>query len=195
MKKRSLALICAIVMLATLAMPIMALASQTKYVYTSNHKTLNLRSAPVSNANNKIASIPYATKLTVDRYVNNGKWAYVKYNNQWGYVMSRYLVDKKPAGKPAAPSSGKTTSSAVDYSGFVATSYQATVRPPAPGGMVNLRWGPSKSTRIYQKMYDGQAVEVISQNNTWAQVRLDSNGYVGFVMRQFLTVVSDGSVS
>lgn len=193
MKKRSLAMLCVMVMLVTIALPLTALASSVKYVYTSNGKSLNMRSAPISHANNKIASVPYGAKVTVDSYVNSKTWAYVNYSGKWGYVMTRYLVAKKPADQPVRHTASTTTASTSnksEYNGFVTTSYTAIVRSSAPGGFVNLRWAPSKTEAIATRMIDGQKLEVIAQNNSWAQVRVPDTGMVGFIMRAFLTETS-----
>lgn len=195
MKKRTLALFCAIVMLVTVALPLAALANmQYRYVYTSNGKALNQRSAPITHANNRVAYIPYGAKVAVDSYVNNSTWAYVEYNGKWGYVMTRYLVRNAPAAKPA--SSGTSTPAGnQQYNGFASVSYAASVRPSAPGGFVNLRWGPSKADSIQTRLYEGEILDVISQNNTWAQVTVRRTGEVGFIMRAFLSDTATGSDS
>lgn len=197
MKKRSLAMLCAVVMLITVMLPLAALANmQYRYVYTSNGKSLNLRSAPVTHANNRVTHIPYGAKVAVDSYVNNSTWAYVKYNGMWGYVMTRYLVKNPPAPKPVFNNTTGTNTGAAEFNGFVATSYKAAVRPSTPGGFVNLRWAPSKSEGIQARLTDGQILEVISENKTWAQVRVADTGAVGFIMRAFIsTVVDNGSDS
>lgn len=194
MSKRKLALLCAVIMLITVSIPMAALANmQYRYVYTANGKSLNQRSAPISQANNKIANIPYGAKVAVDSYVNNNTWAYVEYNGRWGYVMTRYLVRNEPSAKPASTStSGNNTSHVGEYNGFAAASYTASIRPSAPGGFVNLRWGPSKADSIQARMVDGQAVEVLSQNSSWAQIRVIETGTVGFVMRSFLNDAANG---
>ncbi|MDD3336034.1 MAG: SH3 domain-containing protein [Eubacteriales bacterium] len=185
MKKRTLALICALILVLTTALPLTALANmQYRYVYTSNGKSLNQRSAPITHANNRVANIPYGAKVAVDSYVNGNTWAYVEYNGKWGYVMSRYLVKNQPAAKAA--SSTSTSSQKASFNGFVEVTYSATVRSSAPGGFVNLRWAPSKSEAIEAKLADGQKLTIIAQNETWAQVRVESSGAVGFIMRAFL---------
>lgn len=195
MKKRTLAMICAVVMLVTIALPLAVLAdTQYRYVYTSNGKSLNLRSAPVSHAKNKIGSIPYGAKVTVDSYVNNSSWAYIKYNGQKGYVMSRYLVRKQPAPlatKPTSNTGSTTGKTGTEYNGFTAASYAVTVRPATPGGFVNLRWGPSKADSIQARLLEGEVLDVIAQNGTWAQVTVRRTGAVGFIMRAFLNDASD----
>lgn len=182
MKKRFLALLCMVAILM-MALPLTASASTAYYVYTSNGKPLNMRSDMVTHADNRIASIPYGTKVSVQEFMESDTWAYIKYNGKYGYVMTRYLVSTKPK----ALSTSESTSSEVSYAKMVEANYTATVRPSAPGGFVNLRWGPSKSTPIQEKLYDGQTLEVIEQNNTWAQVRVVATGHVGFIMRSFIT--------
>lgn len=193
MKKRTLSMACAIVLTAVMLLPIVASAATwTAYVYTSNGGSLNLRKAPVTHADNKIASIPYGAQLTMLDYVNNRTWAYVQYNGQKGYVMSRYLTFDKPGAHPNP--SPTPDDSDISFSGFEKVYYSVMVRPSAPGGYVNLRWAPSKKVAVYERVYDGQDLEVIAQNKTWAQVRDPDTGSVGFIMRSFLTTVGGGSI-
>lgn len=196
MKKKTLSLVCALVLAASLLLPLVASAmTWTAYVYTANGKSLNMRKAPVTHADNKIAGIPYGASVTILDYVNNRTWAYVNYNGKDGYVMSRYLTFDKPGPRPnpnpkpnPTPSGGD--SSEISFAGFQKTGYTVLVRPSAPGGYVNLRWAPSKKLAVYERVYDGQELEVIAQNSTWAQVRNPSTDSVGFIMRGFLTTLA-----
>ncbi|MEG0902295.1 MAG: SH3 domain-containing protein [Clostridia bacterium] len=188
MKKRFLALICAVVLLSLTAMPMAALAgAHYSYVYTSNGKTLNMRKAPITHANNKVTDVPYGARVVVHEYVNSATWAYVEYQGRMGYVMTRYLVNQAPAPKPVPKPSAPDTPAS--FNGFVQAEYSALVRASVPGGYINMRWAPSKQQAIQQRMADGQRVEVIAQNKVWAQVRDDDTGNVGFIMLQFLSVI------
>ncbi len=189
MMKRMLALGTAIVLLAMIPAVSMA-QTWNAYVYTSNHGPLNLRSKPVTHANNKITGIPYGSEVTIIDLVDN-TWAYVAYNGREGYVMRRYLSYTRPSG--GGSGSGSGGSSEPDYSGFERVDYQAQVRASTPGSYVNLRFGPSKSTAVQEKVYDGGILNVIAQNKKWAQVRDPSTGVVGYMMRVFLTRLSDGT--
>ncbi|MEG1470830.1 MAG: SH3 domain-containing protein [Clostridia bacterium] len=196
MNKRAWSFFFAVVLLATMAFPFSALAldMDDMYVYTSNGKPLNLRSAPITHADNRVASIPYGAEVSIYEFVNKGTWAYVNYRGDMGYVMSRYLVAHKPNAKPTPkPAAPTTDAGVVSFKNFAQVSYYALVRPSAPGGYVNLRWAPSKSMAVYDKMYDGQKLEVIAQNATWAQVRNVDTEAVGFIMRSFLTEMGDGA--
>lgn len=185
-KKRNFTTLLAAVMLLCALVPVSALANvQHRYVYTSNGAALNLRKAPVTHANNKIADIPYGAEVLVESYVNNNTWAYVSYQNKTGYVMTRYLVKQKPeARKPAT--NAADTAAEVNYSGFKPARYDALVRAHTPGGYVNLRWGPSKSVAVQSRICDGTVLRVIAQNTHWAQVEEPSTGAVGFMLRSFL---------
>ena len=95
--KKTLVFLCIVVIVATTLLPLIALAD-TRYVYTKDGKSLNLRSTPKSNTGNKIGNIPYGTKIIVREYLDDG-WAYVKYGKRFGYVMSKYLWEVKPLPK------------------------------------------------------------------------------------------------
>ena len=79
--KKTLAFLCIVVIVATTLLPLIALAD-TRYVYTKDGKSLNLRSTPKSNTGNKIGNIPYGTKIIVREYLDDG-WAYVKYGKRF----------------------------------------------------------------------------------------------------------------
>ncbi len=60
------------------------------YVKTQNKGTLNLRQS-TSTASKILAQIPYGAKIEVDKV--NDAWSKTTYNNQEGYVMTKYLVE------------------------------------------------------------------------------------------------------
>ncbi len=181
MKKRTFAILCALVLLLGLVPVAGALASTTMYVYTSNGKSLNLRDYP-SKDGNIIANIPYGASVKVDTSYVGSSWLHVTYNKHTGYCMSRYLTDKKPSPKPtAAPTPSSTL-----YDNFAPCYYTATVRPSSPGGYVHLRWAPSKKQPIQRDYYNNDELTVISQNDSWCQVYDETNDVSGFMMSFFL---------
>ena len=197
MKKRIMLLLSLAVILVGITIAPLASAS-TCYVYTSNGKGLNFRSDYTMDANNIMGSIPYGAKVEVLDFLESDYWAQVSYNGRTGYVMTRYLVPnpppaKKPSNNSGGGSSSNKSTAGLDFSSFVDAQYNATIRPSAPGGFVNLRWAPSKSMTIRERMYDGQTLEVLAQDKTWAQVRLPDTGRVGFVMRSFLNEAAGAS--
>ncbi len=182
MKKRTLALACALVLLLGLALSTGAAAETKMYVYTSNGKSLNLRDYP-STDGNVIASIPYGAEVQVDTGFVGSSFAHVTYKNNTGYCMYRYLTDKKPSPNPTATPAPSTTL----YDRFSPCYYIATVRPSSPGGFVHLRWAPSKKQPVQRDYYNGDQFTVISQDGTWCQVYDETNNVCGFMMASFLT--------
>ena len=65
-------------------------------------------------------------------------------------------------------------------------------RPSTPSGYVNMRWAPSKSTAVHEVYYSGDTLQVIADNGTWCQVYDASRNICGFMMKQFLTILSFG---
>lgn len=194
MKRKLIALVSAVLLLAMAVLPASALVHYA-YVKTGNYGALNMRSSTVTHMNNKIGSIPYGKKVVILDYYENNNWAFVEYQGKQGFVMTRYLTYSVPPKKPTHvdPTPAPEPSSAHIYDGFQATNYFAIVRPSTPAGFVHMRWAPSKSIGcIVRDYYNGTQLEVIAQNKTWAQVRDPQTGVTGFMMRSFLTEVGDG---
>ncbi|MEA5013857.1 MAG: SH3 domain-containing protein [Candidatus Limiplasma sp.] len=199
MNKRLISLALATLMLAMAAFPVAALGGALgetwhAYVYTSNGKGLNLRPTP-STAMKPIATIPYGAKVTLYAYIDQ-TWVEVDYGSYHGFVMGRYLTYDQPPPKPkpqpapkptVKPDPDAPTSFKKVFSGFAFTSYTAQVRPSTPGGYVHMRWAPTKASDPIQDYHQNDLLNVISQNNTWAQVVDPETGVTGFMMRAFLT--------
>lgn len=164
------------------------------YVYTSNGKSLNLRSEP-STSSPPIATIPYGASVHLNDYIDK-TWVEVDYNNYHGYVMGRYLTYEKPPPKPRPdptpkptpkPTSSTQTSLKEVFKGFIFTSHTVQVRPSSPGGFVHMRWAPTKAADPIRDYHQNDELTVIAQNDTWAQVVDPATGITGFMMRAFLT--------
>ena len=186
MTKRILSMLCAALLLALAVIPAAAMADSTAYVKTQSGCALRIRSSATTDADNVIGKIPYGTKVTVKE--KRGEWSRIVVrlhgNTVTGYVFNRYLSSKKPA---TSSTNESTNTSSTSYSGFQQVSnYSVVVRPSTAGGFVNLRWAPSKTAPVMDKLHDGDKLTVISQNGTWAQVMNVSNGEVGYIMRRFL---------
>ena len=192
--KKVLALVCALVLML---LPLTAMAANVQYVNTSNGGKLNVRKTPHTHSNNVVIKLEHGTKVTVEEYYDNYTWAYISANvngkTYKGYAMNRYLSDNKPAVNPkpsSNSSSSSSKSSSSDTLSFKNFKHieptQMTVKPTTPGGFVNLRWGPSKSVSVMDKLYADTQVIVIAKSNNWAQVYDPATGYVGFMMLSFL---------
>lgn len=190
MKRKWLSLI-ALVMVAVLFTPVIALGgTNIFYVDTANKKSLNMRS-DCTMGDNIIANIPYRAEVTVYEFLAGDAWARVEYNGRMGFVMTRYLSGTRPAASGGS-GSGSSSSTTISYAGFTPAYYTASVRPSNPSGYVNMRWAPSKSTAVQQIYYAGETLQVIADNGTWCQVYDTSRNICGFMMKQFLTILSVG---
>ena len=190
MKRKWLSLI-ALVMIAVLCTPVIALGgTNIFYVDTANKKSLNMRS-DCTLGDNIIANIPYRAEVTVFEFLAGDAWARVEYNGRTGFVMSRYLSGTRPA-SGGSNGGGSSSSTTISYKGFTPTNYTAAVRPSNPSGYVNMRWAPSKSTSVHEVYYAGETLQVIADNGTWCQVYDTSRNICGFMMKQFLTILSVG---
>lgn len=190
MKRKWLSLI-ALVMVAVLFTPVIALGgTNIFYVDTANKKSLNMRS-DCTLGDNIIANIPYRAEVTVYEFLAGDAWARVEYNGRTGFVMSRYLSGTRPA-SGGSSGGGSSSSTTISYKGFTPTNYTAAVRPSNPSGYVNMRWAPSKSTSVHEVYYAGETLQVIADNGTWCQVYDTSRNICGFMMKQFLTILSVG---
>ena len=190
MKRKWLSLI-ALVMIAVLCTPVIALGgTNIFYVDTANKKSLNMRS-DCTMGDNIIANIPYRAEVTVFEFLAGDAWARVEYNGRTGFVMSRYLSGTRPA-SGGGSGGGSSSSTTMSYKGFTPTKYTAAVWPSNPSGYVNMRWAPSKSTSVHEVYYAGETLQVIADNGTWCQVYDTSRNICGFMMKQFLTILSVG---
>ena len=214
MKKRWNSLL-ALLMVVALCVPAFTCASSSSvaiyYVVTADGKPVNLRSACELDDSNIIGSIPYGTELMVYDFNYGGAWALVEFQGTMGYVMTRYLDANNPYYNPYPPYApvypiypdpaptvtptkkpSSSSSSSINYNGFQPTYYLASVKPSTPSGYVNMRWAPSKSTAVHNIYYSGDLLQVIAENNSWCQVYDTQRNICGFMMKQFLTVVSYG---
>jgi len=73
------------------------------------------------------------------------------------------------------------------FKDFTFISYTAQVRPSTPGGFVHMHWAPTKAADPICDYHQFDVLNVIAQNNTWAQVTDPATGFTGFMMRSFLT--------
>ena len=189
MTKRILSMLCAALLLALAVIPAAAMADSTAYVKTQSGCALRIRSSATTDEDNVVGKIAYGTKVTVKS--KQGDWSHisVKLNGKTvtGYVYSRYLSSKKPTAVSSTSTNESTSTASTSYYGFKqVASYSVVVRPATTGGFVNLRWAPSKTAPVMDKLHDGDKLTVIAQNSTWAQVMNVSNGEVGYIMRRFL---------
>lgn len=186
-----------------------AAGTATMYVKTDNGKSLNVRSSP-QRGDNVIGSLKYGEAVGVDwSYAGNDGWTRVI----WGgygdaYVMSRFLVNEKPAAyKPSASggsSSGKKSASSDQKAASTAESitveqmnalvkgftfvnpYEITVRPTRASGWVYMRWFPSRRSKEVATYGNGAKLLVLAELKDWYQVKDPESGKVGFLYKNYI---------
>ena len=199
MSKKLMTLIMAVMMAMIAIVPLTASAAgDTRYVYTANGKGLNVRSAPYV----VIGSLPYGTEVHVDpEYVGNNTWTAIIYGSRGtAFVMTRFLVEYKPAPytpspapapAPAPSSSTMSSTTVAEMNRLLAnavyvTPYTVTVRPTRTSGWVYLRWMPSRNSQMIQTLANGEQVEVIAQLTDWYQVVVPETGRTGFIYKSYI---------
>ena len=203
--KKVLSLILMLTILASAAMiaPItFAGAEEQKeelyYVYTANAKPLNLRVEPNKNAR-MIVKIPYGEEFRVSETLGNG-WTYGRWENQYGYVMTRFLTKDKPRYKKPnyndeteeqynrRKEEEKLTEELRDER-EVKPFYIAVVATRATG-WINFRYGPSKITARVASYPDGKELIVQGETNNWYKAMDPDNEKVGYINKNFATVLT-----
>ena len=183
MNKRILSMIVVVVLLAAMfAFTTTAYAYYTVYSHCSNGSPLNVRSGPGKDYP-VIDRIPYGDILYVIGETAPG-WLQL---NDVGYVQASltctyypgpyYPPDPKPAPQPSQPSIEKVLSTARTVEPYFVT-LKAT---PRSNGVANVRWAPSKKSKLLKAYPSGSQVKVIAELDKWYQVQDPVTGETGFV--------------
>jgi len=192
--KRILTLTVALALLLGMMLPASSLAAYNMFVYTSNGKSLNVRSEPTVG-DNIIQTIPFGHEVAVDYHLGNGWTALIWGSYGTAYVQTRFLSSEKPSRKPSPqPSGGSSSDNATTVSSLntifktykKVNPYTVTVRPTRSSGWVNLRFAPSKSTEVMATYNLNDQVIVIAELKDWYQVQDPVNGTVGYMSTAFV---------
>ena len=198
--KKLIGLVLAVMLLAGIAISATSEETQGRemYVYTKNGKVLLVRSSPSTTENNVINSLPYGSKVFTYGSPEPG-WTYIEWGNNHGYVMSRFLVNKKPEARDTS-SSSTTKSSGFNTEAATTVSeintllasakqvapYNATVRPARASGWVYMYWLPTKNATQIATYSANQELTVIAELKDWYQVEDPSTGMIGFVYQSYI---------
>ncbi len=71
--------------------------------------------------------------------------------------------------------------------------YMVTPRPSRASGWVNFRFAPTDQMGHIAKMYAGMQLKVIAETKDWLQVEEPYTGVVGYISRNFVTVLGRGA--
>ena len=182
--KRKLIALCALLLVAVMAVPMVASAATYMYVKTSNGINLNMHSEPVLTKSNVVGSVSYRTRVKVVDYVNSN-WALVEPDG-WSnpYYCLRSCLSSKDPGPYTEPT---TVYVQYDYSKLKHVDpYYVTVTTGKGGGVANLRWAPNKGSALMEKITPGSQVKVLAKGGYWYQVMDESNDYIGFLYYTFI---------
>ena len=198
--KKLIGLVLAMMLLAGIAISATAEEAQGRemYVYTKNGKVLLVRSSPSTTENNVVNSLPYGSKVMTYGSPEPG-WTYVEWGNNHGYVMSRFLTNKKPEARDGsssstAKSSGFNTEAATtvnEINTLLASAkqvapYNVAVRPARASGWVCMYWLPTKNATQIATYSANQELTVIAELQDWYQVEDPSTGMIGFVYQSYV---------
>ena len=171
---------------APTALPTPAAATATPYsgaVSTARVTTggggLNLREYG-SSSSRVLALIPNNTVLSLLSY--GTPWSMVAYGNNTGYVMTSFLTVISSSIPTPVPTALPTPEPVFVPSG------ETVARVTTSGGGLNLRSGASQSSSAVVTIPNGEYLQINSYGQTWCEVFY--NGYSGYVMTRYLTIVS-----
>ena len=182
MKKK---IICIVVILATvfaLIVPTFASAGtsterQDMWVNCADGKRLNLRTDP-STGSKRVTQLECGTMVEILGNAGNG-WLYVTDGRHTGYVMSKFLVDRKP---------GKFEITEREDNFVKVTPYMVSAK--AMNGKsdksVGLRVKPNKTARAIRRLTAGDTLEVIAKGKVWSKVIDQVTGQTGYVANQYI---------
>ncbi|MEK4651306.1 SH3 domain-containing protein [Niallia sp. FSL W8-0954] len=133
-------------------------ASVTKYVEVNKGSVLNVRVGP-SISTSVVTTLKAGEKVSVLSETNG--WSKVDVDGKIGYVSSSYLTTKQE--------------SFVKYVSI------------DPSSTLNVRESASTKANIVTKLKNNTKVEVISESNGWAKIKV--NGINGYVSSQYIKAV------
>jgi len=190
--KKSVSLLMAMVFTIGLLVSAVVAANADWIMYNaaSNGKGLNVREYPSTDAP-KLGSIPYGGSVSIRMTSANG-WACIDWKGDVGYVMTRFLSDQKPSGKPAQTPEEKEKESEEAKLKKEQASERAVAEPfyiavvaTRASGRINFRSGPSKITKRVASYNDGEQLIVIGETDNWYRARDPRNDKVGYIHKNF----------
>lgn len=185
MNKRILSLMAVVVLLAAMfAFTATASAYYCVYSHCPNGKPLNVREGP-GKEYPIIGKISYGEPVYVIGETSPG-WYQL---NDVGYVQASLTCNSypgpyvPPAPKPTPdPSTKKTDLEKVYASARTVEPYLITLKATQRSkGVANVRWAPSKSSKLLKAYPAGTQLRVIAELDKWYQVEDPITNQVGFV--------------
>jgi uncharacterized protein YgiM (DUF1202 family) len=182
MNKRILSLIVVVALLAMMLAAYTTTASAAYIVYSKcpNGKALNLRAGPGKDYA-VIGKIPYGSEILV---VGETSPEWLECTDA-GWVQANLTSPYKPGPYvPPAPKPDKNQSSIESVLATAKTvdPYIITLKGTKTSkGVANVRWAPSKKSKLLAAYPEGTEVKVIAELKNWYQVEDLETGAVGYV--------------
>lgn len=182
-------------------------SGNSMYVYTANGKTLNLREKGKSNAK-ILRVIPWGAQVKVLK--SSGSWTKITYDGTTGYVVSKYLVSKRPTRRPSSKKSGKKaaptptplptrlpaslseiTDEDLDQTELIDLEdpEDVTVEPLTDDPDVPMFSEMSLKSKMLYQYSRGDHLRLVSRNENWGLVIDATNNLEGYMLLDWL--VSD----
>ena len=156
MKKTFISIIWVLLLSFVFGEKLYAAESETESVkYVTVSTSLNMRTSG-SYDSKIITRLEHGTEVQV--YSEENGWAQISVNGHTGYVRSNFLTSVKP---------------------------KVLIKYVTVSTSLNMRTKMSYNSKIIKRLGNGTEVQVYSEKNGWAQIRV--NGRTGYVRASFLT--------
>ena len=185
MSKRIISLMAVVVLLAAMfAFTTTASAYYCVYSHCPNGKPLNVREGP-GKEYPVIGKVPYGDPIYIIGETSPG-WYQL---NDMGYVQASLTSNSypgpyvPPAPTPTAdPNKKKADLEKVYASARTVEPYLITLKATERSkGVANVRWAPSKTSKLLKAYPAGTQLRVIAELDKWYQVEAPMTNQVGFV--------------
>ena len=185
MSKRIISLMAVVVLLAAMfAFTTTASAYYCVYSHCPNGKPLNVREGP-GKEYPVIGKVPYGGPIYIIGETSPG-WSQL---NDLGYVQASLTSNSypgpyvPPAPTPTAdPNKKKADLEKVYASARTVEPYLITLKATERSkGVANVRWAPSKTSKLLKAYPAGTQLRVIAELDKWYQVEDPMTNQVGFV--------------
>ena len=162
------------------------------YVYTSNGKSLNVRSEP-RTGDNIIGHLKYGAEVNVVEFYNG--WTEISWGDTTAYVQSRFLQWYVPGPKPQPEPTEdpekeekeklkKEQASEKDIDPIM-----LQVNATRSTGWINIRSVPSKLGKRIESCADGTLLQADGETDKWYRVTDQMTGKSGYIFKMYTTVM------
>ena len=192
MSKRILSLIAVLVLLTT-ALAVTLASSEIVggfypvYSRCGNGRPLNIRSGP-GKEYSVIGSVPYGDMIyvvgeTFPGWLQTTSGGFVQANLTSTKYPGQYVPPAPtPTPDPSNPDNGKDELNSIFASARFVEPYMITLKATQKSkGVANVRWAPTKSSRLQKAYPEGTQVRVIAELDKWYQIEDPTTSMVGFV--------------